>query len=70
MAPRVRGNLAYQERRETVLKTGNGKGVRWTLARWQLVVKANASFTRAWSVRGRGTPHGSTVRSEEPQARV
>jgi len=32
MAPRVRGNLAYQERRGTVLKSGNGKGVRWALA--------------------------------------
>ena len=31
MAPRVRGNLAYQERRGIVLKTGNGKGVRWEL---------------------------------------
>ncbi len=32
MAPRVRGNLAYQERRGMVLKTGNGSGVRWALA--------------------------------------
>lgn len=32
MAPRVRGNLAYQERRGMVLKRGNGSGVRWTLA--------------------------------------
>jgi hypothetical protein len=32
MAPRVRGNLAYLERRGTVVKTGNGKGVRWALA--------------------------------------
>ena len=31
MAPRVRGNLAYQERRGMVVKTGSGKGVRWTL---------------------------------------
>lgn len=31
MAPRVRGNLAYQERRGMVVKTGNGKGVRWSL---------------------------------------
>ena len=31
MAPRVRGNLAYQERRETVFKSGNGKTVRWSL---------------------------------------
>ena len=32
MAPRVRGNLAYQERRGTVIKSGNGAGVRWALA--------------------------------------
>lgn len=32
MAPRVRGNLAYQERRGMVLKSGNGKGARWALA--------------------------------------
>jgi hypothetical protein len=32
MAPRVRGNLAYQERRGMVVTTGNGKGVRWVLA--------------------------------------
>jgi hypothetical protein len=31
MAPRVRGNLAYQERRGMVVKTGNSKGVRWRL---------------------------------------
>ena len=31
MAPRVRGNLAYQKRRGKVRKTGNGKGVRWAL---------------------------------------
>jgi hypothetical protein len=31
MAPRVRGNLAYQERRGTVLKSGSGKAVRWSL---------------------------------------
>ena len=32
MAPRVRGNLAYQERRGTVPKSGGGKDVRWALA--------------------------------------
>lgn len=31
MAPRVRGNLAYQERRGTVVKSGNGSGARWVL---------------------------------------
>ena len=29
---RVRGNLAYQERREKVSKMGLGKGARWTLS--------------------------------------
>jgi hypothetical protein len=32
VAPRVRGNLCYLERRGKVTKTGNGKGVRWQLA--------------------------------------
>jgi len=32
MAPRVRGNLAYQERRGMVRKTGSGSGVRWQIA--------------------------------------
>ena len=32
MAPHVRGDLAYQERRGTVLKTGIGSGVRWHLS--------------------------------------
>lgn len=32
LAPRVRGNLAYQERRRTVLKSGNGASARWHLA--------------------------------------
>jgi hypothetical protein len=32
MAPRVRGNLAYQERRGTVVKSGSGKAVRWSLS--------------------------------------
>lgn len=31
MASRVRGNLAYLERRGKVLRTGNGKGVLWSL---------------------------------------
>ena len=31
VAPRVRGNLAYQERRGLVLKKGRGTSVRWTL---------------------------------------
>ena len=31
VAPRVRGNLAYQERRGLVVKTGTGKTVRWAL---------------------------------------
>ena len=31
VAPRVRGNLAYLERRQKVTKTGNGTGVRWSL---------------------------------------
>jgi hypothetical protein len=29
--PRVRGNLAYQEKRDKVIKTGDGKGARWSL---------------------------------------
>jgi hypothetical protein len=32
MAPRVRGNLAYLERRGVVVKNGSGKGARWVLA--------------------------------------
>ena len=32
MAPRVRGNVAYQERRGMVNKVGSGKSVRWALA--------------------------------------
>jgi hypothetical protein len=32
MMPRVRGNLAYLHRRRKVIKSGTGKGVRWTLA--------------------------------------
>lgn len=31
VAPRVRGNLTYLERRGKVAKTGNGKGARWAL---------------------------------------
>jgi hypothetical protein len=31
LAPRVRGNLAYQEKRGIVVKGGNGKAVRWSL---------------------------------------
>ena len=31
VAPRVRGSLAYQERRGLVIKTGTGKTVRWAL---------------------------------------
>jgi len=31
MAPRVRGNLAYLERRGKVAKSGKGSGVRWCL---------------------------------------
>ena len=31
VAPRVRGNLAYLERRGKVLKTGTGKSARWRL---------------------------------------
>ena len=31
VAPRVRGNLCYLERRGKVIKTGNGKTVRWGL---------------------------------------
>lgn len=31
LGPRVRGNLAYQERRQTVTRAGSGKDVRWTL---------------------------------------
>lgn len=31
LAPRVRGNLAYQERRGMVVKSGSGKGARWHL---------------------------------------
>ena len=29
--PRVRGNLAYLHNREKVVKSGNGKDVRWVL---------------------------------------
>ena len=32
LAPRVRGNLAYLGRRRLVVKSGNGKGVRWRAA--------------------------------------
>ena len=32
LAPRVRGNLAYQEGRGKVRKAGRGKSVTWTLA--------------------------------------
>ena len=32
VAPRVRGNLCYLERRGKVIKTGSGKGVRWALS--------------------------------------
>lgn len=32
MAPRVRGNLAYLERRGMVNKRGGGRGARWALA--------------------------------------
>jgi hypothetical protein len=32
MTPRVRGNPAYQERQEMVIKSGSGKDVRWRLA--------------------------------------
>lgn len=32
MAPRVRGNLAYLEKRRMVLKSSNDKGARWELA--------------------------------------
>ena len=31
MAPRVRGNLAYLERRDKVIRNGKGTGARWTL---------------------------------------
>ena len=31
VAPRVRGNLTYQERRGLVVKMGAGKTVRWAL---------------------------------------
>jgi hypothetical protein len=30
--PRVRGNLAYLNRRQKVIKSGSGKATRWTLA--------------------------------------
>ena len=32
MAPRVRGNLAYLERRGAVAKSGTGRDARWALA--------------------------------------
>lgn len=31
LTPRVRGNLAYLQRRRKVAKIGNGKGVKWSL---------------------------------------
>lgn len=32
LAPRIRGNLAYHERRKGVVKSGRGMSVKWTLS--------------------------------------